>query len=172
MKKRIFSIVLILILFIYCFAVAGCNNGFELVKSITITTNGETKRFGSSVEPDFYYTSSNIINEEDYNNAPIERKLASGTEKIKKASNITVEEAFKLSKNSTRYEVVEEQLEGFWYKMNFNIYTKKYNYLKLRYGYTYFNFVYAKIKNDTTIAIRQKNVETTYSVTSYSIVKF
>lgn len=172
MKKLFASIILTLTVIFCCVGMVGCNNGFQLVKSISITTSGETKSFSSSSEPQISYAYTNAITEEEYNNAPKERRLYYGTE-TKKASKITVEDAIKAAKNSTRYKVVEEQLKGFWYYSHFDFYgSKKYYYNKSKYEYTYFNFVYVKVKNDTTIVIRKGDTETTYTVTRYNIVKF
>lgn len=150
----------------------GCNNGFELVKSVSITTNGETKKFSSSTVPKFSFTSSNVITVEEYDDAPSNRKSYDVSSELKKLSKTTIDDAIKAAKYSTHYEVVEKELQGYWYSYNFNIENKKYYYFKCSYIKTYFDFVYVKVKNDTTIVIKSGSTETTYTVTSYNIVKF
>lgn len=174
--KKYFACFCIAFIIIICgVCMGGCNNGFKLVKSISLTTNGETKKFNSSTKPNFSITwySAAEITEDEYNKAPTDRKLSTGNDKLEKLSSVTINEAIKAAKNATHYELVEEKLKGYWYKSYFDFYgSKKYHYFKGSYNYTYFDFVYAKVKNDTTIAIRTSSTETTYTVTSYNIVKF
>lgn len=174
MKKFLSIIILALTVFICCVGTVGCNSGFKLVKSVTITTNGETKTFNSSTKPKFsliWYGSE--ITEEEFNDAPIDRKIYSNNNINENLSKITVNDAIKAAKNATHYEVVEKHLQGYWYSYKFHYYgDKKYHYFKANYKYTYFDFVYAKVKNDTTITIREGDTETTFTVSSYKLVEF
>lgn len=172
MKKLFASIILTLTVIFCCVGMVGCNNGFKLVKSVSITTNGETKRFNSSTEPLFSLTSNNIITVEEYDEAPSDRKNYNISSELKELSKITINDAIKAAKNSTHYEVKEEELEGYWYSYTFNWENKQYYYFKCSYIKTYFDFVYVKVKNDTTVVIKKGNTETTYIVTSYNIIKF
>ena len=171
MKKYLLSIVLAFTIIFSCIGMVGCNNGFELVKSISITTNGEVKKFSSSSTPYVSLINDKYISAEEFNNAPEDRKYINGI-KLNELSKITIDEAIKAAKNSTHYEIVEKELEGYWYSKN--SYTPNGNIYYHRYEYenTYCNFVYVKVKNDTTIVIKSGSTETTYTVTSYSIVKF
>lgn len=176
--KKLFSLFFTCILIVTSLlCLASCSNDeFSLVKSITITTNGEEKTFSSSSRPIVEMADSySYITKSEFENAPDDRKYY-GVDgfNTNNFTKITINDAIKEADGSTYYRVVEEELEGsyYWqysYTTNGNVY-----YTKWTYSYTYCKFVYAKVKDDTTIVIRSGQVmsETTYTVTSYKITKF
>lgn len=174
MKKLFITILALLQFTMLSFCFVGCNNNnFQLVKSITITTNGTQKTFSSSTKPDVVFKENyTYITEEEFNNAPDNRKYYNDEFNNAVFSKISIADAIKSAKKSTSYEIVENELKGFyywayWYTPGGNIY-----YTKREYEKTSFRFVYAKVKNDTTIVIKRANSETTYIVTSYDIKYF
>lgn len=187
MKKicRVFALAVVFIL--YCFYLTGCSDGFRMVKSITITTGGETKKFGTTTSPIVdienpvvykLVENPNAKDEEEFSAAPEERKfynVAGGKQRIltdavaSQMSKISFEDAVKVAKGATYFETIEPELEGYYYfkeryTPNGNTY-----YCKMKYVKTHFNFTYVKVKNDTTIIIKVGKGETVYQVTSYKI---
>lgn len=184
--KKLFVVTLAFLQLALCgFLFTGCNGGgFKVVKSITITTGGYYTGFESSTKGEAQFKSTSITKEE-FDNAPDDRKYYkdynkynySGFNKKKVVSKISIESAIKSANNKTIYEVVENELKGSYYEvviLNYGVkdLEEEIGYTKYEYEKTTFNFVYVKIKNDTTLVIRSDNAETTYTVTSYSITEF
>ncbi len=170
--KRILILVMVSFQSIVCFfCFTGCNNNFKLVKSITITTNGESQTFSSSTKPEVVFKENyRYIEKREFDLAPQERKYYN--DEFDVSSKISLDDAIKSAKQSTYYAVVENELKGFYYwayqyTSNGNIY-----YTKREYEKTECRFVYIKIKNDTTIVIKNASNETTYTVTSYRVTYF
>ncbi len=190
MKKicKVFALTVVFIL--CCFCPTGCSDGFRMVKSVTITTGGETKNFSTSMSPIVEMGNVSVYDliedptaedEEEFANAPEERKFydVAGEKKkemtnqtTSKLSKISFKEAVKAAKGDIHYEIVEPELEGYYYiKTRYTPNGNTY-YFKTKYVKTSFNFVYVKIKNNTTIVIKAAyHGETTYQVTSYKIIK-
>ena len=179
--KKLFVVTLAFLQLALCgFLFTGCNGGgFKVVKSITITTGGYYTGFESSTKGEVQFKSTSITKEE-FDNAPDDRKFVDAKNEFVKGSiksKISIESAIKSANNKTIYEVVEDELKGSYYQFN-SAYSGlegiagKIAYTKYEYEKTTFNFVYVKIKNDTTLVIRSDNAETTYTVTSYSITEF
>lgn len=187
MKKISKVFVMVFVLALSCFVPTGCSNDFKMVKSITITTGGETKTFGTTMSPIVDIENAvvyeciedpNAKDEEEFAAAPEERKfynVAGGKQRIltdavaSQMSKISFEDAVKAANGATYYEIVEPELEGYYYfkeryTPNGNTY-----YGKMKYVKTHFNFTYVKVKNDTTIIIKVGKGETVYQVTSYKI---
>ena len=146
------------------------NDGWELVSSITIATDGKTKTFTSKTvhsfgEPDF-------ITEEEYEQASSNRKLSDYALDIPSEGGKykSFAEIEKISNGATQYSYKEENLKGDWY---YYIYrypnSSKREYLKKPYIQTSYYLVYVKVVNDSTIKIKTNQGETTYTVTSYTI---
>ena len=181
--KKLFIITLAFLQLTLCgFLFTGCSGGgFKLVKSIIITTDGYYKIFNSSTKGEAQFKSTSITKEE-FDNAPDDRKyykdiFVYGKNGFVKGSKIPVESVIKSAKNKTIYEVVENELKGLYYEvviLNYGVkdLEEETDYTKYEYEKTTFNFVYVKIKNDTTLVIRSDNAETTYTVTIYSITEF
>lgn len=181
--KKLFVVTLAFLQLTLCGVLfTGCSDGgFKLVKSIKITTGGYYRGFESSTKGEAKFKSTSITKEE-FDNAPDDRKyykdiLVYGKNGFVKGSKIPVESVIKSANNKTIYEVVEDELKGSYYEENILYYESegiagKIAYTKYEYEKTTFNFVYVKIKNDTTLVIRSDNAETTYIVTSYSITEF
>ena len=174
--KKLFVIILVflqLTIFSVCFVGCNNNNSFKLVKSITITTSGEEKTYSSSTVPNVVFKENyKYITKQEFDNAPDNRKYFNDEFNNALFSKISITDAIKAAKNSTSYEIVENELKGFyywayWYTPNGNIY-----YTKREYEKTSFHFIYVEIKNDTTVVIKRGNSETTYTVTSYSVKYF
>lgn len=145
---------------------------FELVKSITITTDGESKTFSSSTKPQIKLSDGEYIDLNEFADSPSDRQYFGFDFDLYKRSGLTISNAIKEANGETHYEIVESLMEGYWYQTysytsTGNRYYKKYKYIK-----TYCDFVYVNKKNDTTITIKSGNIEATYSVTSYSIKYF
>ena len=171
MKKIISCFLCFVIIVLSIFSLGACKNDeWELVSSITITTDGKTKTFKSQIvhsfgEPDF-------ITEEEYEQASPNRKLSDYTLNIpnKDGKYKSFTEIEKISNGATEYSYTEENLKGDWY-----YYVNRYpglpitEYLKKPYLYTSYYLVYIKVVNDNTIRIKTHSSETTYTVTSYSI---
>lgn len=167
--KKTFIVILVFLQFIACsFCFIGCNNSFKLVKSIKITTNGAEKTFSSSTKPEVVFIGSIPITEDEFDNAPNNRKYVN----YAALSKISINEAIKSAKNSTSYEIVESELEGYYYFACWDQLVGHFLYSKRKYEKTRFHFVYVKVKNDTTVVIKRDSTETTYSVTSCSITYF
>ena len=183
MKKIFKTLSVIFVLLFVCLCLTSCSDDFEMVKSITIVTGGETKTFKTTTTPvvelsdAIYYDP--VEGKAVFDAAPENRKLYNVVDEgkpltiddINKMSKISFADAIKSAKGSTHYETVEPALKGYYYEMSRyapNGYTY---YTRMSYIKTYFNFVYVKIKNDTTIVIKSGNNETTYQVTSYKIEK-
>ena len=170
-KTKIISLFMIMLTITQILLLTSCkNDGWELVSSITITTDGKTKTFKSQIvhgfgEPDF-------ITEEEYEQASSNRKLSDYTLDIPsnggKYKSFT--EIEKISNGATQYSYQEENLKGDWYYYIY-IYPNslKKEYLKKPYIDTSYYLVYVKVVNDSTIKIKTDRGETTYTVTSYSI---
>ena len=187
MKKFGSVFALAIVLALCCFVPTGCSNGFKMVKSITITTGGETKTFGTTTSPILDFTDLVVYDlienpyadeEKDFAAAPEERKfydIAGGerkqmtTEFQSKMSTISFDDAVKAAKGDTYYEIVEPELEGYYYFKSRYTPTGNTYYSKMKYIKTHFNFTYVNIKSDTTIVIKSGKSETTYQVTSYKI---
>ena len=172
--KKIGALVLSFILLAFsALSISGCSNdGFELVKSVSITTNGEEKTFKSTTTPQVSFTNDKYIAYDEFYAAPENRKLYGTGVNVNELSKITISDAIKAAKNATYYEIVEKELDGYWYhKYSHTIHGNVY-YVKYEYEKTYCTFVYVKVKNDSTIVIKRGSAETTYTVSSYSIVKF
>ena len=187
MKKFGSVFALAIVLALCCFVPTGCSNGFKMVKSITITTGGETKTFSTTTSPLLDFTDlatyalisdPNAAEEENYAAAPENRKyydIAGGERKEmttptgSAASKISFNDAAKAAKGDTHYEIVEPHLKGDYYFKSRYTPTGNTYYSKMTYIKTYFNFTYVNIKSDTTIVIKSDNSETTYQVTSYKI---
>lgn len=195
MKKICKVFVLTTVFVLCCFCPTGCSvesefsDEFRMVSSITIVTGGETKKFGTTTSPivdigDYmvykFIEDPNAKDEEEFAAAPEERKfydVAGGEKRIltdavaSQMSKISFEEAVKAANGATYYEIVEPELEGYYYFKS--RYTPKGNtyYGKMKYSKTHFNFTYVKVKSDTTIIIKIGKGETTYQVTSYSIIE-
>lgn len=176
MKKFFFLLFTCIIIVASSLCLSSCSNdGFSLVKSITITTSGEEKTFSSYTQPIVKMADSySYITKSEFEKAPDDRKYyrVNGFDS-NSLTKITIDDAIKEAGGSTYYSVVEDDLEGsyYWqysYTENGNVY-----YTKWTYSSTYCKFVYVNVKDDTTIVIRSTQVsETTYTVTSYRITKF
>lgn len=171
--KKIGTLVLTFILLVFStIFISGCNNeGFELVKSVSITTSGEEKVFNSTTTPQVLFEIPIDISYGEFNAASDNRKFygVQGWEP-NALSKITIKDAISAAKNSTHYEVVEKDLEGYWYRaFSYTTHGKVY-YSKYKYKKTLCNFVYVKVKDDTTLVIRNGDGDTTYTVSSYRIV--
>lgn len=176
--KKIGTLVLtFILLFFSTISTISCDNsGFTLVKSVSITTNGEKLTFKSTTTPQVSFGFNySLISQSEFIAAPENRKFyGADNSDFNALSKITINDAIKASKHSTHYEVVEKDLEGYWYHeysytSQGNVY---YEYEKYKYEKTYCNFVYVKVKNDTTLVIKSGNGETTYTVSSYRIKEF
>ena len=176
MKKFGTLVLTIILLVISTLSLCSCSNdGFKLVKSVSITTNGEERTFKSTTSPQVSFatiTNDSYISSYEFNSAPENRKFYGTDVSFNALSKITINDAIKAAKNSTHYEVVEKELKGYWYHTysyaaHGNVYYVKYKYEK-----AYCNFVYVKVKSDSTIVIKRGSTETTYTVSSYSIVEF
>lgn len=174
MRKIYIFVLIVFLLIINVFCLIRCNNSeFKIVRSITITTNGEEKKFSSSSIGDIVFKENyRYIEKNEFDNAPDNRKYYNDEFNTEIVSGISIKNAIRLAKGSTRYEEVEDELKGFyyysyWYSPGGRIYYTKWEYEK-----TIFNFVYVKIVNDTTIKIKDMKGETTYTVSSYRIVNF
>ncbi len=172
--KKIGTLVLtILLIIVSTVSVSGCsdNDGFHVVKSVTFTTNGEEKKFSSSQSPSFKMENDDYITAHEFNNAPNDRKIYEAFYDLD--SRYSVNDAIKAAKNATYYEVYEKELAGIWYiTYSWTNGVGNTYYKKGTYKNTYFNFVYVKVKNDTTLVIKSGNAETTYTVSSYRITEF
>lgn len=182
--KRIYkTLSVIVVLLLVCLCLTSCSDDFEMVKSISIVTGGETKTFRTTTTPVVELSDAIYYDPAEgkalFDAAPENRKLYNVVDEgkpltiddINKMSKISFADAVKSAKGSTHYETVEPALKGYYYEMSRyapNGYTY---YTRMSYIKTYFNFVYVKIKNDTTIVIKSGNNETTYQVTSYKIEK-
>ena len=174
--KKTFTAILVLLQILTCtFSFIGCsdNNNFKLVKSIKIVTNGTEKKFSSSTKPDVIFKENyHYISQDEFARAPTNRKYYNDEFNSSSFSKISIDDAIKSAKNSTIYEIVESELQGFyywcyWFETGGNIY-----YTKREYEVTRFQFVYVCIKNDTTVIIKHGSNETTYTVTSYTVNYF
>ena len=168
-KVKIFSflIILIFLLQISVFNLSSCskNDDWELVNSITITTDGKTKTFKSSVFHSFGEPSE--VTKDEYENNRKGKDLDNNDDKGKYKSFSEIE---KISNGATEYSYEEPSLNGDWYYYVF-LYPDDYRpvYRKKPYLYTNYYLVYVKVVNDTTIKIKTWQGETTYTVTSYTI---
>ena len=173
--KKIGTLALTLILlFFSTISTSSCDNsGFTLVKSVSITTSGEKLSFNSTTTPQTLFTFDCTISQSEFIAAPENRKFYDTYNlNFKILSKITINDAIKAAKHSTHYEVVEKELEGYWYCEYPYTQGTVYNYVKYKYETTYCNFVYVKVKNDTTLVIKSGSDETTYTVSSYRIEEF
>ena len=169
-KTKIVSLFMMMVIITQILLLTSCNNdGWELVSSITITTDGKTKTFKSQIvhsfgEPDF-------ITEEEYEQASSNRKLSDYTLGIPSEGGKykSFAEIEKISNGSTQYSYKEENLKGDWYYYTYTYPSSKREYLKKTYIHTSYYLVYVKVVNDSTIKIKTHSGETTYTVTSYSI---
>ncbi len=177
--KKILSLIFACIFTFGVFTVSSCSNdGFEVVKSITFVSDGERASFRSSAYAEIKCNNAIEITEKEFLAMPKERRFILSTsvssgafnsqQEILSVSKITIEDAIKRADGATYYEEVEEDLQGYIYTQ------ERGGYYKKEYQLTYFNFVYVKVKSDTTLVIRKgkETVETTYIVTSYSISRF
>lgn len=174
MKKSFFIILVLLQILICCFGFVGCKkNNFKLVQTITITIDGTEKKFSSSTKGDVVFKDNyKYITKEEFNNAPSNRKYYNDEFNNAVNSKVSINNAIKSAKYSTSYEIVENELKGYyywayWYTSGGNIY-----YTKREYEKTRFTFVYVYVKNDTTIVVKSGNSEITYTVSSYKITYF
>lgn len=146
------------------------NDGWELVSSITITTDGKTKTFRSQIVHDFNEPSS--ITKEEYEQIPLNIKLSDFSFDFpnEKSKCKSFAEIAKISKGSTTYSYKENNFEGEWYYWTSRYETPyKREYYKKRYVNSTYYLVYVKVVNDSTIKIKTNQGETTYTVTSYTI---
>lgn len=110
--KKIGALVLSFILLAFsALSISGCSNdGFELVKSVSITTNGEEKTFKSTTTPQVSFTNDKYISYDEFYAAPENRKLYGTGVNVNELSKITISDAIKAAKNATYYEIVEKSL--------------------------------------------------------------
>ena len=150
----------------------GCSNDYKAVRRITFTTNGVEKTCGSYKANEFSYFPKEITKEEfDQAISNDYKRQKSYTDSIQTPSLETI---LKNAKGKTTYEYIEPKLEGYWYYSTFNtnFSANEYYYWKTKYEKTNYYFVYVKVVSDTILKIKDRNGETTYTVTSYKLTRF
>lgn len=175
--KRIVSVLLICMAILPILLLYGCNAGFKPVYSITIVTNGSTKTFKSHSELDGSPWENGITFEEYKNKAYGDYEYSTYSEAKKQLyGNDGISKSFKIPlkyRNKTSFYVQFDPAR------RVNYYSKHYSEIAMRYNVVYwyvkgitYHIIYVKVKNSSTIVIREDNSETTYTVTSYSITYF
>ena len=169
--KKIISVFIATLLFCSLTFCGGCSNGYKPVKSITFTSNGVTKTCNSHKANAF--SRPEEITEEEFDQAISNnyKRQKSYTDSIQTPSLETI---LKNAKDKTTYEYIEPKLEGYWYYSYFgtNFSSGSYSYWKTKYAKTNYYFVYVKVVSDTILKIKDRNGETTYTVTSYKLTSF
>lgn len=167
----------IILLFIASFMLVSCgNNQFKEVRSVTFTSNGKTQTF----YPTWYIVPSSI-----YENATEEEyKTADFKTSVMVPNNTTVDTiAFYTtdlfsgnilgvsSRPYKPYNISKDDIGKYLYIYAHDLgdYFRKFFKIEIRDVGT--DYIQVKVKNDTTIVIKKNGRETTYTVTSYSIVE-
>ena len=164
-KKKIVCFFIVFVVLIQGLFFSSCSNGWELVSSITITTNGETKTFSSGCSDEFGMPID--ITKEEYTKNRKNRDLDKDDNRyIKKLS---ISKVADIIDGGTSYSYQEKEMKGYWYYMWYGWSSGNVFYAKKPYIETIYTLTYVKILNDTTIKIKSSKGETTYTVTSYSI---
>lgn len=150
---------------ISAFSLSSCTiDKWELVDSITITTDGKEKTFKSNVVHGF--GASSEVTKDEYEKNRKGKDLDNHDDRGKYKSFSEIE---KISNGATEYSYKEPSLNGDWYYCVYPYPDFKVEYRKKPYLNTSYYLVYVKVVNDTTIKIKTWQGETTYTVTSYTI---
>lgn len=146
--------------------ISACSkNDFEYVSSITITTAGETKTFESYYTESFH---SRVIDETEYKASKEKDRITYepySKSSVTKKTDLPPKEQMGAT-TYTKYNVKEPTIKYRQYLDGFN----RFWFYEIEFKGTFeYSYVQVKIIDNTTLIIKDKNGETTYTVTSYSI---
>lgn len=172
-NKKYFILIAIFSIFTIIFI--GCEKEFTEVSSVTFTSAGETRTLYST----WYIKTGSYMHatEDEYNNAKFKKSILA-------TNNVTLDTILLYTsdlfsgniynikeKPFNPYNISKDDIGEYFYiyAHDFGAYTKSYYKVEI----TGVGAIYRQVKvlNDTTIVIKTGNLETTYTVTSYSIKK-
>ena len=170
-------LIAIMILFIISFAVAGCNkeDDFIEVSSVTFTSGGQNRTVYSTwyIKTGKYEVSTRI----EYNKAEFKSSVTAPNDvDVNTISDYTSDcfsgNIYDIGKKSYNpHNISKDDIGKYFYiyAHDSNNYNTSFYRVKIKdVGATY---VKVKVIDNTTIVVRVGSVETTYTVTSYSIRK-
>lgn len=168
MKKVVTILFAFVLLIGSCVFFACSNDEYITVCKVVYTTNGETKTSASTYFID--YSAPTQITADEYNASPQAYRISST------GSPHQVSPSFEIPKEaegqitySTRNNNPNKE---WWYLCAYNYMTGGWLYNKFTVIGVDYYFVQVKIIDNSTIAIKDRNGETVYTVTSYSITYF
>lgn len=171
LKKAIYLFFSVFFVLIAALSFSACNNdGFEIVQSITYVTGGEKKTETSQVGilTDNWRPS---ISENQYLEIDEEYRY---TDDIPMYINLTKDKKTVTSYYGLTEDDIGETVGYYvseYYGTVSNIHEKRTYFSFTFHGWGY-HYVRVKIIDNTTILIRYRTTETTYTVTSYQITYF